>query len=349
MGLARDYIELFESNKYKQKFTNFCKASYTLSILKDPTDINQYTSLSHLFDAIDPFMVRGVSELERVMKKFVSMGQAEIPVKDRKFTIYTPKTIEASIIFHGFANWCTARPSNSNFSTYVEGNRKPNGVKSDLYIVINNKFFSGQSDEIYQIHFETGQIKDKFNQTENCDIYENVLACSPSVSDYFYNELIVMAREDKSGIDSNKYIDFLLQFGFCESLFDILDENTQIIKFSTRKIKKLPSLVKFKMLDSIVITNADLSDMGDDIGDMLGLELVSFAKNKLTSVPSSIGRLKNMTYLNLSENNIKKLPDEVKFLDTSMGGSLFRLSIDKDTLEPGEYERIKKLLPNVVM
>jgi hypothetical protein len=50
---------------------------------------------------------------------------------------------------------------------------KPNGKLSDIYIIINNDFFTGKSDEIYQIHFESGQIKDRLNS--NVSILNSVI------------------------------------------------------------------------------------------------------------------------------------------------------------------------------
>ena len=90
---ANQYLQLFEGNKRKKKFMDLCKGSYSLMDVKDPTNINQYKSLSQLFDAVDPFIEKEPSAVERTLQKFVENGQAEIPVKDRKFTLYIPKRI----------------------------------------------------------------------------------------------------------------------------------------------------------------------------------------------------------------------------------------------------------------
>ena len=137
---ANVYLILFEDNKRKRKFKELCESSYSLKHVSDPTNINQYKSLSQLFDAVDPFIEREPSAVERTMNKFVDSGQALIPVKDRKFTLYIPKTTAASVIFSKFANWCTAREGNGMFNSYTQNNKKPNGKNSDIYIIINNKF-----------------------------------------------------------------------------------------------------------------------------------------------------------------------------------------------------------------
>jgi len=121
---------LFEDNKRKKKFRDLCKGSYTLLHVEDPTNINQYKSLSMLFDAVDPFIEKEPSAVERTMQKFVDSGQAEIPIKDRKFTVYIPKTTAANVVFANFASWCTAREGNGMYNSYTTGHKKPNGKNS---------------------------------------------------------------------------------------------------------------------------------------------------------------------------------------------------------------------------
>jgi hypothetical protein len=83
---------------------------------------------------------------------------------------------------------------------------------SNLYIIINNDFFINKSDEIYQIHFESNQIKDRSNK--HCDnLFENVLSKSENLLNYFHDELIYMAKDyvkrNTDGLTNNKYFDFL--------------------------------------------------------------------------------------------------------------------------------------------
>jgi Leucine-rich repeat (LRR) protein len=343
---ANAYIMLFESNKRKAKFKDFCKSSYILKNVKDPTDINQYKSLSQLFDAVDPFIEKNPSEMESLLKKFVDMGQAEIPVRDRKFTLYIPKSLNASIVFDKFANWCTAKPGNGMFSNYTTNHPRPDGSKSDLFIIINNKFFDGASSEIYQIHFETNQIKDRHN-SQNVSIFENVLNDSESLSSFFYDVLIGMAKQSKSGLDNNKYLDFLIRFGFCESLFELIDENTPVIRFMTREVPRLPDVSKFKILDQLIITGAKMVELHSSLGNLKNLEMLVLTDNRIKSLPKEIGLLKNLTFLNLIGNPIGDIPDEIMFLDKSNGGSLFRVAVNKDDIGEENYSKLKRLLPSV--
>lgn len=347
---AKEYITLFEANKRKNKFKTLCESSYILkkAEITDPTDINQYKSLSQLFDAIDPFIERAESTgIERSLNRFVESKQAIIPVRDRKFTLYIPKTVDASTVFNGFANWCTTSPGNGMFTRYTTDNKTSLGTNSKLYIIINNKFFSGESDELYQIHVETNQIKDRHN-SQNVSIFETVLNESEGLSNFFYEELMVFAKACKTGIDNNKYLDFLIKFGFAESLFELMDENTPVIKIMTREIPKLPDLSRFKVIDELIITDAKMMHLHPSIGKLTNLELISFSGNKIKALPKEIGNLKKLEYMNLNGNPIEEIPDEIKYLDKENGGSIFRIAVKENEIGTKNYKRLRELLPNAM-
>lgn len=340
---ANKYLELFEAHKRKRKFRELCASSYSLKTVSDPTNINQFKSLPQLFDAVDPFIEKDASAIERTIMKFVESGQALMPVRDRKFTLYLPKTLDASTVFSGFANWCTTTPGNGMFKSYTS-RKKPNGKDSDLYIIINNDFFTGKSNELYQLHFESNQLKNRQNSS-NADIYEEVLSKSESLSNYFYEELMGMAREYKSGIDTNLYIDALIKFGYAESLFDIMEESTPIIKFLTRQIPRLPDISKFKDLDQLIIIDAKLVDIDPSVGSLEKLRILSLTNNKIKDLPDEIGNLKNLLFLNLNGNPLVNVPSSIKYLDKSNGGSLMRLGVNIEDVGEKVYKLLKELLP----
>lgn len=345
---AKTYLMLFEDNKRKKKFKELCLSSYSLKHVLDPTNINQYKSLSQLFDAVDPFIQREPSAVERTMEKFVFSGQALIPVKDRKFTLFIPKTTAANVIFDKFANWCTAKEGNGMFKSYTTGHKKPNGKNSDIYIIINNEFFDGRSDELYQIHFETNQLKDRKNSS-NVSIFENVLMESEGLTNFFYEELIEMAKEYKGGIEKNIYLDYLVKFGFADSLFELFETDTPTIKIMNKEIPKLPDMSKFKNLDQLIITDAKLVEIHPSIGDLENLQMVALTNNRITTLPSEIGNLKNLVFLNLTNNPIKTIPYEITYLDKSNGGSLFRLAVKEEDIGADNYQKLKSLLPQTLI
>ena len=342
LPLASSYISLFEANKRKQKFKKLCLGSYILKNVEDPTDINQYKSLSQLYDAVDPFIERNPSELESLLQRYVDSGQALIPIRDRKFCLYIPLTLDASVIFEKFASWCTARSSNSMFSSYTS-HLKPDGTRSNLYIIINNKFFTGESQEVYQIHFETNQLKNRHNS--QTDIFEMVINESEGLSNFFHDELVAMAKSSKAGLENNKYLDFLIQFGFCESLFELIEEDTPTIKFETRQIPKLPDISRFKQVDELVITSAGMVELHPSIGKLKNLEVLVLAQNKIKFLPTEIGQLKHLMFLNLVGNPLQEIPEEIKYLDRSNGGSLFRVAVREDEIGEDNFQKLKRLLP----
>ena len=341
---ANTYLTLFDGNKFKKKFLDLCKGSYTLKHVLDPTNINQYKSLAQLFDAIDPFIEKEPSAVERTLYKFVENGQAEIPVRDRRFTLYIPKTTAASEVFAKFANWCTAREGNGMFNSYTNNNKKPNGKNSDIYIIIDNKFFTGESENMFQIHFETGQLKDRKNG-QNVSIFENVLSESDGITNYFYEELMSMAKSYKKGIETNKYLDYLIQFGFAESLFELIDEQTPTIRFMTREIPRLPDISKFKNLDQLIITGAKMVELHPSVGKLSNLEMLVLTENNIKSLPKEIGSLTKLAFLNLIGNPINEFPNEIKYLDKSNGGSLHRLAVKAEDIGDKNYQKLKELLP----
>jgi hypothetical protein len=345
---ANVYLTLFEDNKRKKKFRDLCLSSYALKHIDDPTNINQYKSLSQLFDAVDPFVEKEPSAVERTMEKFVESGQALIPVKDRKFTLFIPKTTAANVIFDKFANWCTAKEGNGMFKSYTTGHKKPNGENSDIYIIINNKFFYGESEELYQIHFETNQLKDRKNSS-NVSIFENVLMESEGLTNFFYEELMTIAKSFKKGIENNKYLDFLIQFGFTESLFEMFEVDSPSIKITKREIPKLPDMSRFTEIDQLIIIDANLVELHPSVGNLTKLQMLSLTNNRLKSLPPEIGQLKNLNFINITGNPIKDIPSEITYLDKSNGGSLFRLAVDEKDIGAENYQKLKRLLPQTLI
>ena len=351
LPLANEYIKIFEGNKRKKKFKDFCSASYLNKHIQDPTDINQYKSLSQLFDAVDPFIVKNPTEMESLLQRFVDMKEAIMPIKDRKFTLFIPLSLAASVAFNGYANWCTTRPGNTMFKRYTS-DKRPDGKDSNLYIIINNKFFTEESNEMYQIHFETNQIKDRTNGS-NVNIFESVISQSESLSNYFYDELMGMAKLVKTGLESNRYLDYLIKFGFCESLFEFIDADSPIIKFlgneNKREIPRLPDMSKFKSLDQLMLIEVKLSELHPSIGKLESLEMLILTNNNLKALPSEIGNLKMLTFLNITGNKIEFIPDEIKYLDKSNGGQLLRIAMKKEEIGEENYKKLKRLLPTTLL
>ncbi len=351
LPLAKEYLEIFETNKRKKKFKKLCVSSFSLANVKDPTDINQYKSLSQLYDAVDPFIDRNPSEMEKLMQIYVDAGQAEIPVRDRRFTLYIPKTRDANIIFNKFTNWCTSTPSNGMFENYTKNNKKPNGNLSNIYVIIDNRFFEGNLEDnyLYQLHFETKQLKNrKQNGKGESTFFGDVILKSEGISNFFNKELTTMAKDSKD-VTNNIYIDYLIKFGWTEALFDIIETYTPIIRFSNRDVPRLPDISRFDKLNTLIINGAKLSELHPSIGSLTTLQELLLPDNKLTSLPKEIGQLKNLIILNIKGNKIKDIPNEIKYLDKANGGCLHRMVASRKEIGDDNYSKLKRLLPSVKM
>lgn len=349
LPLASDYLVIFESNKRKQKFKDLCSSSFILKDVSDPTDINQYKSLSQLFDAVDPFIIKDSSEIESLLYRFVDSNQAEIGVRDRKFTVYIPLTRDASVVFDSFANWCTCKENNGMFQHYTKNYKTPLGRKSKIYIIINNEFFNGVINDttLFQIHFESNQIKNRKNTHSNISIYDS-LSSSENVLNFFHNELINLSKEFKN-LNKNLYLDNLIKFGFSDSLFEIIEETTPMIIFKDKEVPKMGDLTKFENLQTFEMNNTKLTNIHPSVCTLKNLEVMVLRDNNISTIPNEIGNLKSLRFMNILGNKIVEIPDTIKYLDKSNGGNLHRLAVSQKDIGENNYEKLKRLLPNTIL
>jgi len=350
LPLAKKYLEIFDANKKKRFFYESVKSNYALKHINHPSDITQYKNLSDLFNAVDPFIEKDVTQLMESINHMVNNGFATIPYRDKNYLIYLPNRIEASILFDDFTSWCTATKGNGMFKKYREENKKSDNTPSDIIIIINNKFFDNpeNNDFIYQIHFETKQIK---NRTQGKDSLINFkkefLIPNNGVCDYIINYLINNAKSF-GVIDGNNYIDYLFEFGFGYELFKIIDEETPIIKIMDKRIGELNNLARFKNLYSLILINCNISDIKTVTAEIPNIMELILTNNKLTDLPNDIGMLKKLVYLNLRGNKIKTIPDSIFELDKVNGGSLFAISVSSDEIGYDNYNKLRILLPTVI-
>ena len=346
---ANEYLKLFHSHKKTKMFKKLCKENYSVHKIEDPRNINQYKNLSQVFDAVDPYIERDASELESKMIRYVKLGEAEIPVKDRNWTLYIPKTQDASTVFDGLVSWCTARVGDSNFKSY-RSQKTSLKKKSDLYIVINNNFFRDKNDpefqnDIWQFHFESGQTMNRQNQHEG-DIRTKIIEKSDGLKNYFYDLLVKLGRADTDDINDNQYIKHLLNFGFTDAIFEIINTEIPTIKFQDMSIPKLPSLSKFKNIRTLFLHNCKLEKIPDHVCELETLTILALSNNCLTELPENIGNLKNLVNINLTSNTIKRIPDSITNLDKRNGGKLTLLTLVDNHIDKNEYDRLKILLPS---
>jgi Leucine-rich repeat (LRR) protein len=348
LPLASEYLLIFEQNKRKKLFNKI--NSYTLKDISDVTNINQYKSLSQLYDAVDPFIKRDSSNLEKMINNFANLGEAEILVNDRNFLVMVPKTLAVNVLFDKFTSWCTSKPNNGMFKHYTQSKNylRPDGSNSEIYIVIDKRFliFNELEDNfLYQIHFESGQVKNR-KQNRKSDLYNDVLVKSEGVSNLIYEKLMGLSALIGSSVN-NLYLRHLIKFGWSEALFDLMQDYTPYIRVFNTRVKRLPDLTRFKNLISLIITKSGLIELDSSIGNCTDLNEIILRDNELTELPSEISNLKNLVFLNILGNKLVKISDSIKYLDKTNGGKLHRICVDKKDIGDENYNKLRLLLPSV--
>lgn len=344
---ANEYLEIFHENKHKPIFRQITENSTLLLNIADTSDINQYKSLSDLFNAVDPYIIRDFNELEVKVNKAVKSKDGEILFRDDIYTLFTPNTLKGSVIFKDMTRWCTTT-SNSHFNNYCN-QLTSYGVKSRLYIIINNKSFikDNKYSELFQFHFESSQLLDANDGRIN-SIKESILDNSVGLSDYFYDLLIGLAkakiRQNKD--INNVYVKSLITMGFSNIKFEILEDDIKQITFIKDNIEKLPNLSRFKELEVLYLSSVGLTEIDESVCELERLNILSLPNNKIISLPENINKLKELLIINICGNKIKNIPDNIQELDTSKGGQLERISYTGKDISIEVIEKLKELLPN---
>ena len=350
LDIATEYLEIFHSEKHKAKFKQLCNGNSAFKNINDPSNINQYRDLSHLFDAVDPYIIKNVNKLENDIRILTRLGQGSIPYEDRKVLVFLPKTIKASRLFSNFTRWCTTL-SKGTFEHYIGHKTSKKGI-SNLYIIIPKTYLLVDGDpkkshELYQLHFETGQYMDKSDR--RIDNIGDLIKDNVGLSNYFYDLLIDFARASHDNYHNNVYIKALKSFGFTDLVFEVLPPNIEEITVLNENLGGMVKLNKFINVYSLILRNCTISEIPESIGDLNNLGILSISYNNLTRLPNSIGKLKNLSVINISGNYIKEIPETIKELDFSNGGNLEYLAYGKGYLSNELVVKLKNWLPNTTI
>jgi len=333
---ANEFLTIFNENKDSKLFKEIAKN--TPGSPDDPSNILKYTELSQLYKIVKPFIAGGSSsELEKDINTMVSAGNAKILYSDSKWLVYQPLTTKANCVLHKFASWCTSRPENTMFNSYTTNYKSASGKPSKIYNILNKKVLTDESDEMYQIHFETDQYKDKSNGS-NIDFIK-FLNTNHGLRDFFSKEMLSQVKHMKGNIKGNKYIKILLGIGHADIIFDLFDKDTEEINIdSDLKIHTLPENFGsvFTNLKSLVLIGVGLSKIPNSIGNIKGLEILILKDNDISNIPESLGSLTSMEFLSLTKNPITKLPDNLKNL----------VNVYQAVVPAELKDRAKELFPN---
>ena len=87
-------------------------------------------------------------------------------------------------------------------------------------------------------------------------------------------------------------------------------QTTQIINIFINNTKKLKN--KYYIIKNI---NNQLTNLPNEIGQLINLKTILCFNNQLTDLPNEIGQLINLQKLDCSNNQLTNLPDEIKYLN----------------------------------
>jgi len=103
-------------------------------------------------------------------------------------------------------------------------------------------------------------------------------------------------------------------------------------------VEKIAWLMNNKLLD---LNNNQLTQLPNEIGNLVSLEGLYLYSNQLTQLPAEIGNLVSLERLNLHNNELTQLPTEIGNLV-----ALKWLYLSGNNLSKKEQQRIQSLLPN---
>lgn len=319
------FEDLYKTTQDLQKFDRF------KSRLSEK-DINKY-SIDSLFDAVKDFSLEKTKatadEKKEASKTFVYPG-SEL-VFDGPNWVITKVTDkgklgkDAACFFGGYneeTRWCTSAPGLQWFEKYIKD--------GPLYQVFKKGSKptdrTGLPSERYQFHFPSNQYMD-INDRQ-IELVNFLNGQGEEMKDYFRPEFLkgmaTGSKNDKITVNypgdaSSQYIAL---YGFDE-FFDNLPDNISRLEFSVNERGSgsqslsggmpIPdSLGKFTNLDAIHLQNI-VSSLPASIGNIKNLIFLSLPDNKnLKELPKEIANLPNLSVINLKGSNPNiKIPDEI--------------------------------------
>jgi len=139
--------DIYKINEY---VTLFIKNKDKLPI--EQRNINSYTDLSSLYDAISKFE-KGEEMSASEKQKLVKLEGAEQIYDSENWKVIIPKTKDAACLYGKSTKWCTASSDYNRFDYYSK--------QGPLFIILNKKIANDRDVmKKLQFHFETNQFMD---------------------------------------------------------------------------------------------------------------------------------------------------------------------------------------------
>lgn len=116
------------------------------------------------------------------------------------------------------------------------------------------------------------------------------------------------------------------------------------LNLSENGLRSLPRNFYFNEMESIDLSNNDLSELTAVFFRMRELRILQLSGNEISSIPSQIGLLRRLRTLDLSDNRLEKLPKSLGRLK-----KLEHLDLTGNDLSYEEVERLREKLPNTTI
>jgi len=292
-------------------------------------------------------------KLFKDLVSYVKLGQAKMHKLSDRMVIYQPQSLRSSCEALGsLATWCTrATPTGGiekeTGSEYFHSYRgatgqnarlRPGGGLSDYYVIMPIELFQMEQpreSQMYplQFHLESSQFKDRNNVEIGKNGIEKVISEYPELGDYMRKEIGKWASESVKhgdGIMSNKYIDFLNDFGGSAENYiskEDYDKGVESIKASAKEYSGAFNSNKYlkwliantedvNIVDYIAedATTVDFSGFNlkriPDLSSFDKIVKVVATNAGLTEFPNGDELPPNMDNIILSKNSIKELTFE---------------------------------------
>lgn len=137
------------------------------------------------------------------------------------------------------------------------------------------------------------EILDLAESLEVLDLSNNQLSALP-------NELIQLTKLKIIFVGSNNFETLPEVLGACENL--------EMVGFKSNKIKHVPANALPAKLRWLILTDNQIEQLPDALGERPRLQKLALAGNKLTSLPLTMSQLHNLELLRISANNLAECP-----------------------------------------
>ena len=205
---------------------------------------------------------------------------------------------------NGESHWCTSPPGSNYFMTYAK--------QGPLYVIMANDdkglvgARTGLPQERYQFHFPSNQFMDRMDKGVN--LVEMLNGPMAELKEYFKPEFakgLVTGNGEKVEINypQSSAGKFIALYGFDE-LFESLPTNIKYLLISNTSNENIQldvpaSIGKFTNVEALLLVKL-VKTLPDTIGNMKNLQFLTLSENKdLKELPESLADLPNLSFLTL--------------------------------------------------